>query len=196
MTMRKPRRRTPFAVHPLIDCGRDVALVRYDGDEDTFTALAAAWLIDESIDRAVEPPQPRLYRCNPTQSDDYGWTLGKPSRPGPGTFLGAIVTLARHPGPLGEVARYECWRSPCQAKRGEQHLLSCPENWPVRQMMPGTAVTTVHGTVVHLFSGALGGKPWLDNKTGVGYTHDEVARMLAAGATATRPAKQSAAQNA
>lgn len=190
--MRKPRRnRTPFAVHRLIDCGRDVALVRYDGDEDTFTALATAWLIDEGIDWPVDAPQPRLYRCNPVQSDEYGWALGRPNRPGPGAFLGAVVTLARHPGPYGEVSRFDCWRYPCQAKRGEQHLLSCPENWPTRQMIPGTTVAGRHCTV-RLTSLGLGGKPWIDNEGGGRYTHDEVSRMLAAGASVTRPDQQHA----
>lgn len=113
----------PFAVHRLIDCGRDVALIRYDGDPDVFAALAANWLRDEGHEQPIEPPQPRLYRMNACQNDEYAWTLGKPERRGPGVFLGALVTLARPRGPLGSMAPHGCWR--CDAERGEQHLASC-----------------------------------------------------------------------
>lgn len=124
-------KRTPYAVHRLIDCGRDVALVRYDGDPDVFTALATDWVRSEGYDRPVEPPQPRLYRMNARGHDDeYAWTLGHPKRRGPGVFLGALVTLSRHPEPLGEVAPHGCWRWQCEAKWGERHLLSCPNNQP------------------------------------------------------------------
>lgn len=121
-------KRKPYAVHRLVDCGRDVALVRYDGDPDVFAALAESWLIDQGIDRSSEPPAPRLYRMNAVQSDEYGWVLGKPDKPGPGVFLGAVLTVARHSGELGEIASFNCWRIPCEAKRGERHYASCPNN--------------------------------------------------------------------
>lgn len=90
-------RRRPFTVHRLIDCEPAVALVRYDGDPDVFAALAATWLAEEEIRRPIEPPKPRLYRCNPDPSGEYGWLLGQPTRPGPGTFLGALIELAKWP---------------------------------------------------------------------------------------------------
>jgi hypothetical protein len=88
-------RRKAYAVHRLIDCDRDVAVIRYDGDPDVFTALAADWLAREGHECSIEAPQPRLYRMNVCQSDEWGWTLDTPSRRGRGVFLGALVTLAR-----------------------------------------------------------------------------------------------------
>ncbi len=116
-------KRKPYAVHRMIDCGRTVALVRYDGDPDVFTALAANWLRYEGIEGSVEPPQPRLYRMNACQSDDWGWTLGEPTKPGPGVFTGALVRMARPREALGSPAPSGCWR--CDAERGEKHLASC-----------------------------------------------------------------------
>jgi hypothetical protein len=91
------RKRAPFAVHRLLDAEPAVALVRYDGDPDVFTALAADWLRDEGIRRPIAPPKPRLYRCNPDFTGKYGWLLGTPDRPGPGTFLGALIELMKWP---------------------------------------------------------------------------------------------------
>lgn len=91
-------RRKPYAVHRLLDAEPDVALIRYDGDPDVFTALATNWLRYEGYDEPIEPPQPRLYRINPCQDYEYSWTLGRPDRRGPGVFLGAVVTLARRGG--------------------------------------------------------------------------------------------------
>ncbi len=116
-------RRKPYAVHRLIDDGRNVAVIRYDGDPDVFTALAANWLRYEDYDRPIEPPQPRLYRMNPCVDYEYSWTLGRPVRRGPGVWLGALVTLARERGELGPVASFGCWR--CEAQPGEQHLAAC-----------------------------------------------------------------------
>lgn len=89
----------PWAVHRLHDCDDEVALVRYDGDPDTFAALAAWWLADNDYPYAAQPPRPRLYRCNPDFTGEYGWLLGTPDHPGPGTFLGATIRLGR---------RFEC----------------------------------------------------------------------------------------
>lgn len=173
-------KRGPFTVHRLIDCGRDVALVRYDGDPDVFTALAHEWLNHEGIEgRSVEPPQPGLFRMNVCNSDEYGWTIGRPHKPGPGVFTGAILTLARQPGELGREAPYGCWR--CEAKIRERHLTSCLENWGVREMAPGTSVTAADGLRVWLVTAPLS-KSWVDNESGRRYSHDEVARMIAAGA--------------
>lgn len=116
--------RKPFAVHKLIDCGRDVALVRYDGDPDVFTALAYQWLTDYGLgDRVIEPPQPRLYRMDPCNSDDYAWTLAEANRPGRGVFTGALITLARRGQVSDIMAPYGCWR--CEARPGEYHLTDC-----------------------------------------------------------------------
>lgn len=90
-------RRSPFAVHRLYDAEPAVAVVRYDGDPDVFAALATEWLSSEGIRRPIQPPQPQLYRCNPDPSGEYGWLLGTPRRPGPGTFLGALLELAKWP---------------------------------------------------------------------------------------------------
>lgn len=117
-------KRKPFAVHRLIDCGRDVAVVRYDGDPDVFTALAHNWLQYEDYERPIEPPQPRLYRMNACSDYEYSWTLGRPERRGPGVWLGALVTLARQRGPLGTWSHGGCWR--CDAEHGERHMAACP----------------------------------------------------------------------
>lgn len=122
--------RKPFAVHRLIDDGRNVAVVRYDGDPDVFTALAHDWLRYEGYERPIEPPEPRLYRMNACSDYEYAWTLGRPNRRGPGVWLGAIVTLARPRGPLGALAPHGCWR--CEAEFGERHLADCPTQTPGR----------------------------------------------------------------
>jgi hypothetical protein len=177
-------RRGPFAVHRLIDCGRDIALVRYDGDPDVFTALAAEFLYLKGIEgRTIEAPEPGLFRMNVCNSDEYGWAVGRPTKPGRGTFTGAILTLARR-GELGRYAPFGCWR--CEAKVYERHLTSCLENWGVREMAPGTSVTDEDGRRVWRTSAALT-RPWIDNETGVRYSHDAVALMVAAGAEVRGP---------
>jgi hypothetical protein len=88
-------KRKPFAVHMLSDADDAVALVRYDGDPDVFTALATKWLADHDYPYTVQPPKPRLYRCNPDFTGEYSWLLGEPDHPGPGTFLGAVIRLGR-----------------------------------------------------------------------------------------------------
>jgi hypothetical protein len=126
-------KRKPFAVYPIVDFGRTVALVRYDGDPDVFAALAADWLRYAGHERPVEPPQPRLYRMNACQSDEFAWQLGKPTKRGPGVFLGALVTLSRPREPLGEMAPHGCWR--CDAEWGERHLARCGNNRPVAALI-------------------------------------------------------------
>lgn len=123
--MKTKERRKPFAVHRLLDAGRTVAVVRYDGDPDVFTALAGDWLLREfdEHDRPIEPPQPRLYRMNACADDEYSWSLGRPVRRGPGVWLGALVTFARPRGELGPIASFGCWR--CEAEVGERHLAGC-----------------------------------------------------------------------
>lgn len=118
------RTRKPYAVHRILDHGRNVAVVRYDGDPDVFAALAENWLRNEGYERPIEPPQPRLYRMNACADGEYAWTLGRPTRRGPGVWLGALLTLARPRGELGPVAPFGCWR--CEADRGERHLATCP----------------------------------------------------------------------
>ncbi len=110
----------PFAVHRLLDADEDVALVRYDGDPDVFTALATKWLADNEYPYAVLPPQPRLYRCNPDFTGEYNWLLGTPERPGPGTFLGATIRL-------GE--RFEC--VDCSAAAPD-HFSDCATQKPAQ----------------------------------------------------------------
>lgn len=115
----------PYAAYPLLDAGRQVAVIRYDGDPDVFTALAWQWLLyNDSCEATIEPPQPRLYRMNPSRDPEYAWMLGRPDRPGRGVFLGAVLTIARP----GELSAYQapsgCWR--CDAEYGELHLTTCP----------------------------------------------------------------------
>lgn len=91
------RARTPRRVYQLFDFDGGVeAVVRYSGDPDEFTALAHAWLADQrryegDAPVAVLPPEPRLYRMNPYQGDEYGWTLGEPTERGRGVWLGALL---------------------------------------------------------------------------------------------------------
>lgn len=91
-------RSTLGKVHRLLDAeAGTVAVVRYSGDPDEFTALAHGWLMDEDGELygtvSVLPPQPRLYRMNPESSDEYTWALGFPDRPGRGTWLGALLKV-------------------------------------------------------------------------------------------------------
>lgn len=127
--MSKRRRRipsSPYAVHELRDSERHLAVVRYDGDVDVFTALAWAYLIGQSASAAapIQAPQPRLYRCNPDRTGLYEWTLGRPDKPGPGVFTGALITLARRPAHAsGPIADTRCHA--CTAESGERHERWC-----------------------------------------------------------------------
>jgi hypothetical protein len=112
-------KRKPFGVYDLLDSEPSVALIRYDGDPDTFTALAATWLADrhaeyEDGDYSIEPPRPRLYRFNPTTDPDFSWSLGYPSRPGPGVFVGALLDVGR---------RWSC--AYCLVRYDEGHADDC-----------------------------------------------------------------------
>jgi hypothetical protein len=93
-------KRKPFGTYNLLDCEPDVAVIRYDGDPDVFTALAWIWLMERQGEwddghYSVEPPQPRLYRFNPTDDPDYSWQLGRPTKRGPGVFTGAVLSRGR-----------------------------------------------------------------------------------------------------
>lgn len=90
-----PEHSKPYRVHRLHDADDEIALIRYDGDPDTFTALAWRFCIDAEIEDAIQPPQPRLYRCNPDFTGEFRWLIGMPDRRGPGTFLGSTLRLAR-----------------------------------------------------------------------------------------------------
>lgn len=70
------------------DC---IAVIRFDGDPDVFTALAWAHCIDEGIEYAIAPPEPRLYRCNPDWTREYSWLLYPAKQGGHGVWLGAKV---------------------------------------------------------------------------------------------------------
>lgn len=91
------RRRKTAQVYNLTEMPEGVlAVVRYDGDPDVFTALAHQWLTgqrhyEDDPPVAVLPPEPRLYRMKPTTSDDYGWILGEAPRPGSGVWTGALL---------------------------------------------------------------------------------------------------------
>lgn len=124
MKIRIPRRwtvakRKPFGVYSLLECEPDVAVIRYDGDPDVFTALAWTWLMDrqdeyEDGHYSVEPPRPRLYRFNPTEHPDYSWKLGHPEKRGAGVFTGSILTRGRS---------WEC--AYCFARYDELHQGDC-----------------------------------------------------------------------
>lgn len=93
-------KRKPFGTYRLLDSEPEVALIRYDGDPDVFTALAWVWLMREQEDSenghyAVQPPQPRLYRFNPTGDPEFDWMLGRPEKPGPGVFTGSVLTRGK-----------------------------------------------------------------------------------------------------
>jgi hypothetical protein len=93
-------KRKPFGVYDLLDDPDDIAVVRYDGDPDTFTAIVWEWMArrhgEGYADQfSVEPPQPRLYRFNPSSDPDYAWQLGRPDRKGPGVFVGSLLTVRR-----------------------------------------------------------------------------------------------------
>lgn len=121
-------RRRPYALIPIDNDGtyppynRRVAVVRYDGDPDVFTALVHAWLMSQEFDETVLPPEPRLYRWNPDPSRTYTSVLADAARPGPGVWLGAVVELARRAD--GPIADKMC--NPCDAVRGERHYSWCP----------------------------------------------------------------------
>ncbi|BEL07865.1 hypothetical protein Q0Z83_060560 [Actinoplanes sichuanensis] len=112
-------RKSPFRVHQLLDGDDEIGLIRYDGDPDVFTALAWAHCINHEIDSSIMPPTPRLYRCNPDFTGEYGWLLGMPSKPGPGAFLGATIRTARYfePAWLRELRLTNC--RPSSSEGGE-----------------------------------------------------------------------------
>lgn len=77
---------------PMIDDSDTIAVIRYDGDPDVFTALAWAYAIEQEEDYTLLPPEPSLYRCNPTPLDsEFSFWLGEPEKRGPGVWLGARV---------------------------------------------------------------------------------------------------------
>jgi hypothetical protein len=82
----------PFRVLHMDD--EDPAVIRYDGDPDVFTALAWRHCIQEGIEQSVEPPEPRLYRCNPDFTGEYSWLLHPADKPGRGVWLGAKLKTA------------------------------------------------------------------------------------------------------
>jgi hypothetical protein len=102
-------RSTAMRLLPL-DSDGDIAVIRYDGDPDVFTALAWAHCIREDIDYSIKPPNPRLYRCNPDNTGEYAWLLAEASTRGRGVWLGALAQGADYFEPAwmrtltGEVA--------------------------------------------------------------------------------------------
>lgn len=87
----------PAAMRVLpMDSETEEAVIRYDGDPDVFTALAWAHGISEGIDYAIQPPEPRLYRCNPDPTHEFPWLLAHAEKRGPGVWLGATLRLGRY----------------------------------------------------------------------------------------------------
>jgi hypothetical protein len=119
----------PFAVIPLEyeDTGGrpPVAVVRYDGDPDVFTALVWSWMrwgYDEDQQSRLLPPEPRLFRWNPDPTHTYGSILARAGRPGRGVWLGAEVHFAwEGAGPVN--TGWFCHR--CRARQGERHETWC-----------------------------------------------------------------------
>jgi hypothetical protein len=91
--------RKKFQVYWLSEAEPNVhAVVRYDGDPDVFAALAYKWLLLERRHEepvAVCPPEPRLWRWNPSGHDDPPLYLTERTRPGRGTWLGALLKTVR-----------------------------------------------------------------------------------------------------
>lgn len=85
---------SPYRVLPMDD-ENCIAVIRYDGDPDVFTALAWAYSIQESTEHSIEPPQPRLYRCNPDFTGEFSWLLYPAEKRGRGVWLGAELTTAQ-----------------------------------------------------------------------------------------------------
>lgn len=77
----------------------DFAVIRYDGDPDIFTALAWRYCIQEGIEYSIEPPEPRLYRCNPDFTREFSWLLYPAKERGRGVWLGAKVKTATYFSP-------------------------------------------------------------------------------------------------
>lgn len=99
MTAPKKKRPAYAKVYNLIDSD-EPAVVRYSGDPDEYYALAWSWLMDEHglfYDHpiAVAPPQPRWFRMNAYQGDDYGWLLGFADGPGRGNWLGSYLRIVK-----------------------------------------------------------------------------------------------------
>jgi len=115
-------RRRPVQVYRLFDGDPgQVAIVRYSGDPDEYTAVAHTWLADQIGDGTlvfdypigVVAPRPRWFRMNPYNGDEYGWTLGLPSGPGRGNWFGSFLT----------VTAIGC--SQCQYLHGAHHPAGC-----------------------------------------------------------------------
>jgi hypothetical protein len=86
--------RKPFRVHDLLDMDDgEVAVIRYDGDPDVFTALAWARGIDDGWSHTVASPELHYYKHVPDWSGEYGWRLYPMTGPGRGRWLGAMVRL-------------------------------------------------------------------------------------------------------
>jgi hypothetical protein len=119
----------PFRLHELGDDdyfppNRTVAVVRYDGDPDVFTALVHHWLLTERANygqQSVLPPEPRLFRWNPDPSRTFSYLLAKANNPGRGVWLGARVQFARDT--TGPLATSTC--NGCEAFPGERHAGWC-----------------------------------------------------------------------
>lgn len=88
-------KRRPYAVHRISDGDAVVALVRYDGDPDVFTALAWRFLLREGYDSVIEPPRYTGYRCEQSawNADEYAWIYMERPRGQRGVFGGAEVRL-------------------------------------------------------------------------------------------------------
>lgn len=92
-------RRRPYAALPITDDGDAVALIRYDGDPDVYTAIAWTHALTRGHafdDITINPPEPGLYRispCSPRSCGDHSWHYDHASRRGPGVFTAAPLVL-------------------------------------------------------------------------------------------------------
>jgi hypothetical protein len=159
---KRPRSRS-VKVYSMFDGEPGVhAIVRYSGDPDEFTALAHAWLA-ENIEHsvffdypvAVVAPELRWFRMNPYSGDDYGWSLGFPTGPGRGNWLGSYL----------KVVKIGC--SECKYLHGAHHPGGCLNTGIVgfqtcQMSLPGARKSN---EVIHLVRvrgrapGRLGGTP-------------------------------------
>lgn len=103
--------RAKEAFHVVHDGWPDYGIVRCADDNIEAYERLAVELLDkiglaENLDASkadllrvlrekFEPPRWRYLRCNPDFTGEYGWLLGTPDGPGPGTFRGVIVTRKR-----------------------------------------------------------------------------------------------------
>lgn len=167
VAVRPKRPRTkPVKVYPLLDAEEDVhAIIRYSGDPDEFTALAQAWLADQSEHTlffdypvAVVAPKLQWFRMNPYDGDDYSWTLGLPTGPGRGNWQGSFL----------KVVKVGC--SECKYLNGAHHPGGCLnanivglQTCQMSGAVPG--FRPVSDTTIHLVRvrgrtpGRLGGTP-------------------------------------